>query len=247
MHHHFSIKNNLLNLWQKLAQDSGWKTLEKDALLCLKPPIKFPWLNMSWGIITQEELQIVQKFFKDKSFCLMIEQNARVNFDLLQKFFDPELETEMHINLSHSQNFTQPPHITFKKVSTLRDFKLFVQTSSTIFSIPHDDMYKFMHPIRTHSCAFLAFIKKECVGTAQFYLDDYGFAGLQTIGVLEPYRQRGIAKALTQLCLSIAQKSGAKSAGLSASEQGVKLYGHLQFSPVKYWKIQISRLRIFEP
>ena len=108
-------------------------------------------------------------------------------------------------------------------------------------------MYQFMHPIRAHSCSFLAFSKKECVGTAQFYLDDYGFAGLQTIGVLEPYRQRGIGRALTQLCLSTAQKSGAKSAGLSASEQGVKLYAHLGFNPVKYWKIQIIRFRIFEP
>ena len=136
MPHHFSIKNNLLNLWQKLARDSGWKILEKDTLLCLKPPIKFPWLNMSWGIVTQEDLQIVQKFFKDTSFCLIIEQNTRVNFELLQKFFDPELETEMHINLFSNQNFTQPPQITFKKVLTLRYFKLFVQTSSTIFSIP---------------------------------------------------------------------------------------------------------------
>lgn len=202
---------------------------------------------MSWGITTYETLELAQKFFKQQPFCLILEHDSKVDFDLSTEFSGPDLDTEMHIDLTYFQKPTMTHNVIFKKVSTFSDFKLFVEISSTIFSIPYDDMFHFMDPIRGISCCFLAFSSNECVGTAQFYLDDYGFAGLQTIGVLEHYRRKGIGSSLTNLCLSTAQQSGAKIAGLTASEQGVYLYTHLGFKPIEHWKIQTIKPRVFNP
>ncbi|OJX10539.1 MAG: hypothetical protein BGO77_03035 [Caedibacter sp. 37-49] len=208
-----TIKNNLLDFWSTLASsEQDWKILKKDDLTCLKPSIKFKYLNLAWGIRTLEALKEAQNFFQKNDFIIYSEENVLDNHLLKM-----DQEVEMQLSLDDFSAQALQKNVKISKVKTEEDFEKFINISAQIFLIPKSDFYQFLYPARHITPMFLAWCDDKPVGTSQFFKDMYQFAGLQTIGVIEELRRRGIGRALTEACLVEAKFQGCIGAGLCAS------------------------------
>lgn len=232
-----TIKNNLLDFWNTLAHTKQeWKILRKDTFVCLKPPIKFKYLNLAWGIKTLKALEEAQNFFQENDFIIYSEENVLDNHLLKM-----DQEVEMQLSLDDFSAHALPENVKISKVKTEEDFEKFINISAQIFLIPKSDFYQFLYPARHITPMFLAWCDDKPVGTSQFYKDTHQFAGLQTIGVLEEFRRQGIGRALTEACLVEAKSQGCILAGLCASEEGSKLYKTINFSSYKKWRLKVVK------
>ncbi len=71
----------------------------------------------------------------------------------------------------------------------------------------------------------------EPVGGALAFRNDDGYAVLRIIGVLEPYRHRGIGRRLVERLESAARGLGVEAIGLGTDDDPVGFYFHLGYTP----------------
>src|SRR5262245_31960995 len=75
-----------------------------------------------------------------------------------------------------------------------------------------------------------------CVGTVQGLIDDQGHGGIQNLGVMTPYRGKGVGKALLLKALAGFVAAGLRRAFLEVTarnEQAVRMYRELGFRSYK--------------
>lgn len=230
------VENNMLSLWQKLSVDQDWSTFKDCDLVCLKSPLSASGFNTALGVKTSEDIYKAKDFFKTNSFSLMYPSETKMKFNLDELCLSPHFETEMHMPLLSSFKYSYMPNLVIKEINSSVDYEIFMKICSEISFIPNrNDFFCFMRPFQNFFTAYLALLDNQIVGTAQFYIDEYGCAGLKSICVIETHRGKGIGRALTEACLNGARKNGSKKAILTATEQGKKLYSHMGFRSIKVW------------
>lgn len=235
---HRGIRENVLSLWKRLDGVQGWKTLEDNNLVLLKSQIINSSFNLAWGVNCTSHLESASKFFKGQSFTSISSQGVNTCIFHGYNYTEPDLELEMEKNLEVLSPNNFPSKLQVKQVQSPTEYDTFILFASKIFSISYAEFRGFLSPMQEYFTAFLAYDGETIVGTSQFYLDEEGTVGIQTVAVSEESRRSRIGAALTDTCLKEAKARGAKRAILSASYQGEKLYRHMGFTSVHTWALR---------
>jgi GNAT superfamily N-acetyltransferase len=89
------------------------------------------------------------------------------------------------------------------------------------------------------SVLFCVHDQGRIVGTGHIYVDDRHLASIAAIGVLEPFRRRGLGTQLMHAATHYGKLHQAQTYSLYASEMGAYLYKHLGFQAKQDWNFRI--------
>lgn len=215
--------SNLTSLW-KTAGHLGGQIIETSTFY-ISQVAHGDWPNKFWFTkpLELKYLKITYQDCKQNKLSLPIwGKDIAAQTSILESYGFEEKLSQVAMSLNLKGAIFSKGHLLIKKVSNPALAKEWSRCFLEAFG------YEISHVIIEQSMTsidyFIAYDKDRPVGTAVLFIDQFGIAGIHSMGIIPSQRKKGFARQLLNQMLSLAQLNGCRLVTLQASDMGKHLY-----------------------
>ncbi len=229
-------KENLHMLWQNMGgEDPTWKIFTDGPLLFLKSPIPCTKFQLAWGLHTEEDFKKACAFFEGNDFACFVDPKHLPQFSfhslLKVNIIEMGVREEAFVPLLGAEN------VDIISIEKQEDLAKWAHIADETSDMAYNDIICFIEASWAHggTACLMAMEKETPIGVADVSVDDHGVGLISSVGVLPPYRKKGVGSAIMNQVIALIFAEGATKVVLFAWDSALPFYKKMGFQETKRW------------